>query len=369
MKVLVRILPLLSVFCTSLAASPLDSVSSNLRSHINSSIDERDAQSVVVRKYETENDKWLTWSGILSPEWKVGTLANGRGVLEKRYVAFWLRHGEAPLAERFSMALEIPHQERTFASYDRGEIYQADPVVLQIDGYSNVVEFVSSLVKAKSKMDQWMELAFTREITNLSKRIPSISFTISDITDAMPRKGDYFVSDHGVAYDSGFKPVSYNVLSGFNVHGAFFYTMIINAKPTGGDRHPERDKYKPFLVLSTEKRYLRYVANYLESVKGKRIDQFGAIEKNYELLALVSSSTTDSWIELDDGTCLLPEFKTKRIMADTTVLVPKALMSYNDVANLIPLLNPNTAARELQHLRQQHSKENSLHNKSNDLFR
>ena len=360
----------LSMFCISFGITPLDGVSINLGSMVRSSIDEQDSQSVIVRTYEAENDRWLYWSNILSSEWNPGTLENARVVLEKRHIVFWLKKGNDPLPERFSLALELPYQERSLASYKRGEIYQAEPVVLQITGYSNIVEFVSSLSKAKTKMDQWMEVAFEKEITNLAKRIPNISFSLSSITDANSRGSDYYVDDKiGVCLDPGFSSISYHPLTGFNVHDAFFYTMIINAKPYRSDNYSERkNKFKPFLVMSTEKKYLRFVANYLDDVKGKSIEKFGAIEKQREQRALVESMGLNSWIELDDGTCVLPEFTTKRIMADTTVLVPKALMSYNDVVKLIPLLNPNSAARELQQLRQQHSKNNSIRKKSNDLF-
>jgi len=328
---------------------------------------EQESPSVVVRTYETENDRSLSWPVVHLPEWKVGTLANARAALEKRHIVFWLRSGEAPLAERFSMALELPHQERSPESYRRSEFCQADPVVLQINGYSNVVEFVSALAKAKAKMDQWMEVAFEREITNLVKRIPAISYVLSDISDAMLQNGSYYIDDtYGVTYDSGFKPISYNELAGFNVHGAFFFTMIINAKPDKGDSYPEKkNRFKPFLVISTEKRYLRRVIEHLESVRGKRIDQFNAIDKLHEQSATLSSK---SWIELDDGSCVLPEFTTKRVMADNTILVPKALISYNDVVKLIPLLNPVPAAKELQKLQQQQNRTNSVRKQSNDLF-
>lgn len=325
MKTSLTFFLLLSTVYSSLGLSPLDSVSFNLGSHIRNSIDELDYQSVVVKTYETANDGRLDWSKFLSLEWN--TYQNGLTSLEKRHIAFWFQRGDSPLADRFSMAFELPHQA-----------WSREPVVVQINGYSNVVEFVSSIVKAKSKMDQWMELAFGKEITNLVKRIPSISYSLSDITDAMSRSGGYYIDDKSnMRYDYGFQPVPYDKIEGFNVHGAFFFTMVINAKPDGRERHPGRNKFKPFLVISTEKRYLKYVA--------------------------------DSWGELQDGTCVLSESTTKRIVADNTVLIPKTLISYDDVIKLIPLLNPKTAARELQQLRQQHSKDSSVRKKAGDLFR
>ena len=338
--------------CTTFAASPLDRVSFNLSSHVKRSIDEQDLQAVIVRTYEAGNDRRLNWSKILSPELSIHTLESGGAFPEKRHIVFWLQSGNAPLTERFSMALELPNQERSWKSNERGESFRTDPIVLQVNGYSNVVEFVSSLAKAKSKMDQWMELAFGKEITYLVKRIPSISYSLSDITDA------------DVVHDSDFRPVSYSKIAGFNVHDAFFYTMIINAKPNLSERYPERYKFKPFLVLSTEKRYLKYVAEHLEFVKGKRIDQFGFSEQLHESRAIA----IDPWGELEDGSCVLSEFTTMRIVADNTVLIPKTLISYDDVIKLIPLLNPNSAARELQQLRQQRSKDNSIRKRANDLF-
>lgn len=367
MKYAVAFLLFLSLVSVSLGTSPLDSVSSNLRIHVAVSMDKQESQAVVVRTYEAENYRSLSWFKISSPE-----LKTGRATLEKRHIVFWLQSGNAPLAERFSMALELPYQERSWASERHGEWHQAEPVYLQINGYSNIVEFVSSLSKAKAKMDQWMNVAFEKEITNLVKRIPSISFSLSEISDARPLDEEYYVDkEYGVTRDPGFSPVSYSPLAGFNVEGSFFYTMIINAKPYKGEGYTEKmNEFKPFLVIATEKRHLKYIAEYLESVKGKRVDQFGAIEKTSEHLALASSPISSvSWHELDDGTCVLPEFTTKRVMADSTILVPKTLISYNDVVKLIPLLNPNLAARELQKLQQQHNRENSIRKKSNDLFR
>lgn len=355
MKYAVAFLLFLSLVSVSLGTSPLDSVSSNLRIHVAVSMDKQESQAVVVRTYEAENYRSLSWFKISSPE-----LKTGYATLEKRHIVFWLQSGNAPLAERFSMALELPYQERSSASERRGEWRQAEPVCLQINGYSNIVEFVSSLSKAKAKMDQWMNVAFEKEITNLVKRIPSISFSLSEISDARALREEYYVDDkYGVTRDPGFSPVSYSDLAGLNTSGAFFYTMIINAKPYGGQGYTEKmNEFKPFLVISTEKRLLKHIER---EVKSRRDNPGG--------LHFSPISFGVDWVELDDGTRILPEFTKERVMADTTVLVPKTLISYNDVAKLIPLLNPNSAARELQKLQQQHNRENSIRKKSNDLFR